>query len=93
MENKKDLIIEQIQMAFLSPALKKITIDIVEDLTSPTFEEFQDFLNYEIETDYQDFLKWEILKNYTSFENYKQAEFEEIKKEFLKEMKNIFEEV
>ena len=87
-------IFEEITLTlFLSPDLNGIIFEILEDMEETTFEEFENVFNYEIETDHKDFLKWELIKNYATFDNYRQVDFETIKKDFLQDIKHCFEVV
>lgn len=93
-EEKINELFEEITLTlFFSSDLNGFVCGILEDMGETTFEEFENIFNYEIETDYNDFLKWELIKNYATFDNYRQVEFETIKKDFLQDIKHCFEVV
>ena len=91
-ETTKANIIEEIETTlFYTDELKKIILELFEDMEQPNFNEFVNLFNFEIAfNDYNDTIKFEILKNYCSIDNLNQAKFETIKNEFLQDILNCF---
>ena len=91
-KTKKANIIEEIETTlFYTDELKKIILELFEDMEQPNFNEFVNLFNFEIAfNDYTDTIKFEILKNYCSIDNLSQANFETIKNEFLQDILNCF---
>ena len=85
-------IIEEIETTlFYTDELKKIILELFENMEQPNFNEFVNLFNFEIAfNDYTDTIKFEILKNYCDIDNLSQANFETIKNEFLQDVLNCF---
>mgnify|MGYP006991648344 CR=1 FL=1 len=93
MEEKKTEFLEKVKESlFYSDDLNKFVFECVESLTNFDFEELEDIINYETEESSQGcFYKWAIVKNYCSLEEIKNPNFEQVKKEFLNELKECFD--
>ena len=91
-ETTKANIIEEIETTlFYTDELKKIILELFEDMGQPNFNEFVNLFNFELAfNDGNDTIKFEILKNYCNIDNLSQANFETIKNEFLQDVLNCF---